>query len=178
MTTLLVIGVVGLALLAVSLVVGDLFDGALAGLEGLAGDVFSSAVIGAFVSAFGFGGAAAAGAGLPGAVTVPVGIGSGVVFAWFAVWLTRLVKDGGSDATPTLEATVGRDADVVTDIPADGYGIVVVRLGGHTMRLNARSSVARALETGTPVHVTEVLSPSAVAVAPVWRLDVDELPER
>ena len=52
MTTFMVIGVAGLVLLLVSLVVGDLFDGA---LDALAGDAFSSAVIGAFVSATGFG---------------------------------------------------------------------------------------------------------------------------
>ena len=46
MTTFMVIGLVGLVLLLVSLVVGDLFDGV---FDALAGDVFSSAVIGGFV---------------------------------------------------------------------------------------------------------------------------------
>src|SRR4051812_5872456 len=41
MTTFLVIGIVGLVLVGVSLVLGDLFDGV---LDALAGDVFSSAV--------------------------------------------------------------------------------------------------------------------------------------
>lgn len=52
MTTFVVIGVVGLVLLAVSLLLGDLLDSA---LDALAGDAFSTAVIGGFVSAFGFG---------------------------------------------------------------------------------------------------------------------------
>ena len=57
-TTFLVIGVIGLALLGISLVLGDLLDGV---FDALAGDVFSSAVIGGFVSAFGFGARARAG---------------------------------------------------------------------------------------------------------------------
>lgn len=164
MTTFVVIGVVGLLLLLVSLVVGDLFDGA---LDALAGDVFSSAVIGAFVAATGFGGAAAEGFGLPFVVAVPIGVASGVAFGAFAWWLTRLIRDGGSDATPSTEDTLGHEGKVVTEIPADGFGVVTILVGGHLMRLNAKAELP--LEPGTEVHVTTVLSPTAVTVAPTWR---------
>ena len=62
MTVFLVLGVVGLVLLGLSLLLGDLFGGA---LDALAGDVFSSAVIGGFVSAFGFGAALSEGLDAP-----------------------------------------------------------------------------------------------------------------
>lgn len=163
MTTFLVIGLVGLVLLAISLVLGDVADGA---LDGLGADWFSTAVIGAFVSAFGFGGAAAQSVGLPSVGSVPVGIVAGGLFAWFAAWLTRLMRDAGSDEPPSTEDTVGRDATVLTGIPADGYGVVRVQIGGHTLRLNARAE--RPVDVGTAVHVTAVLSPTAVDVAPVW----------
>lgn len=166
-TTFLVIGLVGLAVLAISLVVGDLFDGA---LDALAGDVFSSAVLGAFVAATGFGGAAAQGMGAPAAVSVPVGVATGLAFGWFAWWLTRLIRDGGSDATLTIDDALGRDGKVVTPIPDEGFGVVNILVGGHTMRLNARAE--QPIEPGTQVHVTSVLSPTAVTVAPVW----NELP--
>jgi membrane-bound ClpP family serine protease len=162
--TFLVIGVVGLVVLGISLVVGDLFDGA---FDALAGDVFSSAVLGAFVAATGFGGAAAQAAGAPGLVAVPVGLVAGVGFGWFAYWLTRLIRDGGSDATITIDDTIGRDGRVVTGIPADGFGVVNILVGGHTLRLNARCD--QPLDPGTEVHVTSVLSPTAVTVAPVWQ---------
>ncbi|MDP2774128.1 MAG: hypothetical protein Q8O61_11290 [Nocardioides sp.] len=162
--TFLVIGLIGLVVLGISLVVGDLFDGA---LDALAGDVFSSAVIGAFVAATGFGGAAAQAAGAPALVAVPVGLVAGVAFGWFAYWLTRLIRDGGSDATLTIDDAIGRDGKVVTGIPADGFGVVNILVGGHTMRLNARSD--QPLDPGTAVHVTGVLSPTAVTVAPVWQ---------
>ena len=163
MTTFLVIGLIGLAVLAVSLVVGDLFDGA---LDALAGDVFSSAVLGAFVAALGFGAAAADGFGAPAAVAWPTGLAAGVVFGAFAAWFTRLVSDGGSDATLTIDDTIGRDGRVVTSIPDAGFGVVDILVGGHTMRLNARAE--HPIEPGTQVHVTSVLSPTAVTVAPVW----------
>lgn len=167
MTTFLAIGIVGLALLSLSLLVGDLFDGILDGLgDALSSDWFSSAVIGGFVSAFGFGGALAQSAGAPVLVALPVGVVAGGIFGWFASWLTRLLRGSGSDDTPSTEDTLGRDASVVTEIPADGFGIVRVQLGGHVLRLNARAD--RPLPAGTAVHVTGVLSPTAVAVAPVW----------
>jgi membrane-bound ClpP family serine protease len=160
--TFLVIGVIGLIVLAISLVVGDLFDGA---LDALAGDVFSSAVIGAFVAASGFGGAAAQAVGAPLVVTVPVGIVAGVVFAWFAYWLTKLIRDGGSDSTLTVDDAVGCAGRVVTGVPVDGFGVVTILVGGHLLRLNARAE--QSLEEGAEVHVTSVLSPTAVTVAPV-----------
>jgi membrane-bound ClpP family serine protease len=162
MTTFMVIGAAGLVLLLVSLVLGDLFDGA---FDALAGDVFSSAVIGAFVAATGFGAAAVQGA-IGTTLAIPVGLVTGVAFAWFAWWLTRLLRDGSSDATPTMDDTIGREGRVITQIPADGLGVVDILVGGHAMRLNARAD--QAIEPGTPVHVTGVLSPTSVTVAPVW----------
>lgn len=161
--TFLVIGLIGLVVLGISLVAGDVLDGA---LDALTGDVFSSAVLGSFVAATGFGAAAAQAAGAPGLLALPVGLAAGVLFGWFAVWLTRLIKDGGSDGTLTVDDTIGRDGKVVTSIPTEGFGVVQILVGGHTMRLNARSDAP--LAPGTEVHVTSVLSPTAVTVAPVW----------
>lgn len=163
MTTFLLVGAAGLVLLAVSLVLGDLFDGF---LDALAGDAFSSAVVGGFVSAFGFGAALAQAVGAPLAVSLPVGAVAGVAFGWLAAWLTRLLRDGGSDGTLAADDTLGREGRVVSQIPADGYGTVQVLVGGHVVRLNARADDT--LAAGTPVHVTSVLSPTAVTVAPVW----------
>lgn len=160
--TFLVIGIIGLVVLVISLLAGDLFDGA---FDALAGDVFSSAVIGAFVAATGFGGAAAQALGAPGPLAVPVGLAAGAAFGWFAYWLTRLIRGGGSDDTPSIGDTLGRDGRVVSDIPAEGFGVVQILVGGHSLRLNARAE--QPLEPGTRVYVTSVLSPTAVTVAPV-----------
>lgn len=164
MTVFLVLGIAGLLLLAVSLVVGDLLDGVLDALEA---DWISSAVIGGFVSAFGFGGAAGAGAGLSLPASLVIGAGCGVVVGWFAWWLTRLVKDGPSDGTVSIGDSVGLVAKVVTDIPGEGYGVVRVVVGGHPLRLNATAH--RPIEAGTEVNVTGVLSPTAVSVTEIWQ---------
>jgi membrane-bound ClpP family serine protease len=166
-TTFLVIGLVGLALVAVSLVLGDVLDGA---LDVLASDAFSTAVIGGFVSAFGFGAAAAEALGFGLVVALPVGIVAGTVVGWFAAWLTRLLRDGDDPSAVAVDSAVGHEGDVVTEVPADGFGIVRVLVAGHALRLNARAD--RPIEAGTRVHVTGVLSPTAVTVAPIW----NELP--
>lgn len=164
MTVFLVLGVAGLVLLALSLVVGDLLDGVFDALEA---DWISSAVIGGFVSAFGFGGAASDGAGLPVPASLAIGAGCGVVVGWFAWWLTRLLKDSPSDGTVSIGDSVGLVAKVVTDIPGDGYGVVRVVVGGHPMRLNATAH--RPIEAGAEVTVTGVLSPTAVNVTEIWQ---------
>jgi membrane-bound ClpP family serine protease len=168
MTVFLVLGVIGLVVLLVSLVLGDLFDSV---FNALTGDVFSTAVIGGFVAAFGFGGAIAQGIGLPVVLDVLIGAGAGVLAGWFTVWLTRLVRDGSSDATLESHDALGRSGRVISHIPVDGFGTVRVLIGGHTVQLNARAESP--IATGTEVHVTEVLSPTAVLVAPVW----NELPD-
>lgn len=173
MTPFLFIGIVGLALLAISLLLGDVLDGLLDGLSGaLGGDAFSTAVIGAFVSAFGFGAATVDGVGAPLVVAVPVGVAAGVAFGWFAGWLTALVRGGGSDATLSTDDAIGRDGTVTTEIPADGLGTVRVLVGGHVLRLNARAT--EPIPSGTAIHVTGVLSPTAVTVAPVWPLELPD----
>ena len=88
-----------------------------------------------------------------------------------AAWLTRLLRAGTSGASPRADDTVGREAVVLTAIPADGYGTVKVLVGGHEMRLNARLDTDHPIpvEPGTRVHVTGSVSPTAVTVAPTWR---------
>ena len=166
MTFFLVLGITGLALIALSLLVGDLLDGAVPALEA---DWISTAVIGGFVSAFGFGAAATEGADAPLPVSLVVGAAAGVVVGWLAWRLTRLLKDAPSDGTVSIGDSVGRLGRVVTPIPAGGYGVVRVSVGGHTLTCNAVSTVP--IDVGAEVTVTEALSPTAVRVAAVWKPD-------
>ena len=162
LTPFLVVGVAGLVLLTVSLVLGDVFGGV---FDALASDVFSSAVVGGFLAAFGFGAALVDGVDGPLPLALGVGAAVGLAAAWFASWLTRVIRSGGSDATVTTSDTIGRDARVLTGIPEQGFGVVKVLVGGHALQLNARAD--RAILPGTEVYVTGVLSPTAVTVAPV-----------
>lgn len=164
MTIFLVLGVVGLLVLLASLVIGDHVDSAFSALEA---DWISTAAIGGFVSAFGFGGAIADGAGAPHLVSLGVGAVSGAVVGWLAWWLTRLLKNGTSDGTVSVSDSVGMTGRVITAIPAQGYGVVRVLVGGHPLQLNASANAP--VEPGTEVRITGVLSPTAVSVNEVWQ---------
>ena len=163
MTAYLIVGVVGLAVLAVSLLAGDVLDGA---LDGIAGDWFSTEVVGGFVSALGFGGAIAVSAGAPGPVAVVIGIAIGTAFGWMAARFTRLVRGAGTDEAPSSGDVIGHEAVVLSDIPDEGLGTVRVHLGGHTLRYHASADLP--IGAGSRVHVTGALSPTAVTVAPMW----------
>ncbi len=166
--TFLVIGGIGLALLVVSLLFGDVLGG-----DGLGGGWAEGAVgplslpsISGFVGAFGFAGAAAAALTGTGAVAVLVGLVVGVAVAIPAaigtVALSRVAAHMRTDATPTRGDLVGRLGTVVTPIPADGYGEVRVRLGGQPVKLNARAD--RPVALGARVFVIEAPSETSVVV--------------
>ncbi|HEY7224853.1 MAG TPA: hypothetical protein VH561_14855 [Micromonosporaceae bacterium] len=153
------IGTVGVVLLALSLVVGDVI-----GIN--ADGPFSVPSLAGSVGAFGFGGAIAAAlvgnatlaviaAALTGVfVAVPAGIGT--------IALSRAVERMRTDATPTRADLVGRLGVVVTPIPAQGYGEVRVSLGGQPVKLNARCDQPVAL--GAHVFVVEATSDTSVIV--------------
>jgi membrane protein implicated in regulation of membrane protease activity len=155
----LIIGCIGIALLVLSLVVGDLLDGIL----DFGGDLFSGAAIAAFLGAFGFVGAAVYDSTDDLTVSALVGIASGAVLGFAAGWVSLRLKEGGDESNVRTGELAGRAATVVSAIPADGYGEVTMVVSGHITRLNARA--AEPLATGTPVTITAVLSATAVHVA-------------
>jgi membrane protein implicated in regulation of membrane protease activity len=155
----LIVGCVGIALLLLSLVVGDLLDGVL----DFGGDLFSGAAIAAFLGAFGFVGAAAYDATDDRAIGALVGVAAGTALGFAAGWVSLRLKEGGDESNVRTGELTGRAATVVSEIPADGYGEVTMVVSGHITRLNARA--AEPLAIGTPVTITAVLSPTAVHVA-------------
>lgn len=161
MTTFVVIGAVGLLLLVVTLVLGDLVDGL---VDGFGPDWLSGTAMAAFLAAVGFGGALGLQLGLGTAGATAVGVGAGAAAGVLAGLLTRSLTREVDTVTPRSDALVGVLATVVSDVPADGYGTVALVVAGHPTRLNARSS--HALSSGTQVRVSSVLSSTAVQVEP------------
>ena len=161
----LVIGGVGLAVLVVSLLVGEVFD-----LHGaLDSDVFSIASISAFISAFGFGAAGMREVVPQLGVAMGFGLVLGLLFGAFTVWLTRRVRGLRSDDTLSTHSLLGREARVLTAIPADGHGEVTLRVGGQLVKYSARSQIP--LDSGTRVWVTQILSATALEVSPTDALE-------
>lgn len=163
METFLVIGSVGILLLIVSLVVGDLLDGVLDSLGGL----FSTEVVAGFLGALGFGGALALSLTGSQAMAWTVGIAAGVVLGLAAGAASRWLHRGDHTGSVRTSDLMERRGRVLSDVPADGYGLVTLSVGGHVTRVNARSTAP--LAAGTEVVVVEVLSPTAVRVVPLFQ---------
>jgi membrane protein implicated in regulation of membrane protease activity len=160
----LVIGGVGIALLAFALLGGELAHIGNISADGL---VSLEAVAG-FLGAFGFAGAITSellDARTPGLIAVSAAVAAvaAVVAAWLALRLSRAARDMPTDATPTRQHLVGTLGVVVTPVPAgNGYGEVRIRLGGQPVKLNARAD--QALPAGTQIFVVEAPTDTSVVV--------------
>ena len=163
----LIIGGIGLVILLLSLVLGEVLDSLFNAFDvEFGGGVFSTPVIGSFLAAFGFGAALtmyAAGIGATGGAVS--GLASGIVVGGLALLITRSLINMPTDHTPAATDLVGLRGTVVTDIPAGGYGEVSVRAYGHVEKRNARAN--EAIAAGEAVEVVDVLSASSVMVRPV-----------
>ncbi|MCX5006733.1 hypothetical protein OHB05_29545 [Streptomyces sp. NBC_00638] len=164
-------GIAGIVLLVLSLV----FDGVLEGLvdgvgvgDGFLDGLLSLPVIAGFLSMFGFAGAIALGStGWGAAGAVAIGVPAGGATGWLAYRLCRALMSDRSGAAPRGDDMIGASGSVVTSIPADGYGEVLVYLAGQPVKLAARSPVPVA--RGAEVWVEAALSQTAVAVRVVER---------
>lgn len=161
MITFLFIGGLGIALLLVSLVVGDVLEGAL----DFGGDLFGGAALAGFLGAFGFGGALAHDASDGNlAVSIGVGVVAGLVIGALVGLASSSLRKGGDESNIRSADLAGRSATVVTAIPVEGYGEISFTVAGHLTKLYARAPGG--LPAGTPVTITAVLSPTSVAVEP------------
>jgi hypothetical protein len=159
MLAFLIIGGIGIVLLLIAVIVGDVLGGALDSL-GAGTDWVTGAVAG-FLGAFGFGAALALGASDSMLVAVVVGVIAGAGFGALAAWGTRQLQRGGDETTVRSAALVGLTGTVINDIPEQGYGEISVVVAGHLTKLNARCP--EPLSAGI---VDAVLSPTSVSVMP------------
>ncbi|MFJ8617574.1 NfeD family protein [Streptomyces clavifer] len=173
MTIFLGLGIAGIVLLTLSLIFDGILEGlfgdALSGLlNGFFDGLLSLPVIAGFLSMLGFGGAIVLGTTDVGApVAVAAGAVAGIVAAWLTWRLSKALMRDQTTATPRGEDLIGTAGSVVTPIPADGYGEVLLRLAGQTVKFSAKSAVP--IERGAEVWVEATLSTTSVTVRPVER---------
>lgn len=165
MTVFLVIGGVGIAMLLLSLLVGDHLHGVFDALGG--GDWFTGASLAGFLGAFGFGGALVL--GVTGQLTLAVigGVVLGVMLGAATAWGIMQLGKTQEGAAPQTSSMLDRVGTVISDIPDDGYGEIRLTQGGHMVKVNARA--AQPIKAGTQVTVTDVLSATSVKVVPTYR---------
>ena len=163
MTVFLLVGAAGVVLLLVALVVGDVLDGA---FESLSAGFFSTEALAAFLGALGFGGAIALETTGSTSLAVVVGLVLGVLLGALAAKASRFLHGDGEGDAVRSDDLLEKMGSVVSAIPEGGFGVVSVSVGGHLTRLNARASTA--VPAGTRVSVTQVISPTAVQVEPLF----------
>lgn len=157
----LVLGGLGVVLLALGLLGVELFD-----LDGL----MPLEVVAAGLGAFGFAAAIASsamdGRTLP-ALLAAGGIGAAAAIpaGWVTLRLTRAAQQMPTDATPSREDLPGMLAVVVTPIPTRGYGEVRLILGGQPVKLNATAD--HPVPRGNEVFVISAPSETSVFVEPI-----------
>ncbi|GGX90935.1 hypothetical protein [Streptomyces minutiscleroticus] len=163
------IGITGVVLLALSLVFDGVLDGVLDGASGgLLDGWLSLPVVAGFLAMTGFGGAIVQGTtGAGTAVAAGAGAGAGLATAWLTYRFGRALVRDRSAPVPTGADLVGTAGSVVTAIPADGFGEVLLRLAGQPVKYAARSAVPVA--RGTEVWVEAATSATSVLVRPVER---------
>jgi membrane protein implicated in regulation of membrane protease activity len=157
------IGGVGVAVLLLSLVAGDVLPGHL--LDGIeAADGFlSTAALGGFAGALGLGGATTLAAGGPTWLAVVIGVAIGLAVGAGAGALVRSLRGEPEERAGSTADLVGAPGTVVSPIPLGGYGEVSVTVRGSRRKLSALADLP--LGAGAPVHVTHALSSNAVRVA-------------
>ncbi|MDI3403718.1 hypothetical protein [Streptomyces cavernicola] len=168
MTLFLGLGMAGVVLLALSLVLDGLLEGLLGGaVDGLLDGWLSLPVVAGFLSMLGFGGALTLGTtGLGTVAATAVGTGAGLVTA-YGVWRASRALLRDSTESPRGDDLVGSAGRVVTAIPSEGYGEVLLQLAGQPVKLAAKC--AEPVTRGTEVWVERTLSATSVAVRPVER---------
>ena len=167
MALFVTIGVVGLLIVLLSIVLGDVIDG-IFDLDMLGGDLFSIAGLAAFMGAFGFGGVISLALIDVTWIAVVVGLVAGVLAAWGATSFTRWLKRSEATSTFKSHTMVGSTARVITDIPAGGFGEVRIFGSGQSRKRAARS--ATPILAGTEVWISGIVSPTAVEVTPTHAL--------
>lgn len=167
MTGFIVIGVVGLAIVVASLVLGDILEGVFDAFDADFGHgVFSAPVIGSFLAAFGFGAALImTGTGLGAAGGALGGLASGMAVGALALLMTRALMNMPTDPTMRSADLLGATGTVITRIPESGLGEVSLTHAGQIKKLSARA--AEPIPAGVTVVVTQVTSSSSVFVRPV-----------
>lgn len=160
----LVVGCVGVGVLLLSLIVGDLLQFGDVDADGM----FSLPAVAAYVGGVGFFGTIAASlldgssTGMQVTAALLAGLVLATPLAYGAVKLTRGLSNMRTDRTLTDADLVGALGVVITPIPQTGYGEIRVRLNGTDLKYSARAE--KPLPTGTPIFVINALSATAVEV--------------
>jgi membrane protein implicated in regulation of membrane protease activity len=170
-----VIGASGLLLLLLMMFVGEIFGGDhdvhvesdvgghLDVDHGGGPSIFSTRIIGSFLTAFGVGGVVARYYGLSHPISSGIGMVAGVILAGVVYQFARLLYSQQASSEVKMSSLVGQAAEVTVRIPEGGVGQITMTVAGERSTHIARSADGSALSMGTPVTV-KALSGESVLV--------------
>lgn len=149
-------------MLLLGLLLGDALDGVLP-----ESDWLSITAIATWMVAFGFGAVLLQrGAGLTAGQAAIGGAAAGFAFGYVALRWSRSLSKMATDGTPTAADLTGCEGRVITAIPPNSTGEVLVRLGGQPVKLTAVAGQDQrsTYERGVDIVVVNVLSATRVEV--------------
>lgn len=169
------IGAFGLLFLLAMLFLGDIFHadhdvhvevGGHAEMEhGDGPSIFSSRVIGAFLTSFGVGGVVARYLGLSHPAASGIGILTGLVMAGVVYQFAKLLYAQQASSEVRMHSLVGQAAEVSVGIPRGGVGQVTLTIGGERSSHIARGASGQAIGLGTGVVITALSGDSVLVEA-------------
>jgi membrane protein implicated in regulation of membrane protease activity len=124
--------------------------------------IFSSRVIGVFITAFGGFGAIGVYYGLSPVSASLLGMASGAVFAAAIYSIARFLYRQQASSDMRSDDLVGQSCRVVVSIPSGGMGQVRCRIGEELVDKIAQARDGGAIAANTPVHIEEVLGETVI----------------
>ncbi|GIG22926.1 hypothetical protein Cch01nite_36500 [Cellulomonas chitinilytica] len=164
MSVLIFVAIAGiaLALLLVTVLVGDFLDGTFDAI-GLGDGFLSSEAVLSFFATFGLTGAILlASTDVSMLMAALAGLGAGAVVGGGAAVVTRALANGPTAHQLSAADYVDQVATVTTSIPADGMGQVHLVLAGQSTSIAARA--AEPITNGSTVRIATLLGPGVVKV--------------
>lgn len=169
LTVFMVIGGIGILLLLVSLVIGDIFD-ALGfdfdlGSGGADFGLLDSRVLSVFFTAFGGFGAIGVQMGWGAVASSVAGLAGGLVFGAVVSLFGRFLVGQQASSSVTDNDLIGRTAQVTVAIKPGEIGQIACRIGDERVEKLARTTGTEEIRAGSVVKVDSVVGDS-VLVSP------------
>lgn len=160
-TVFLAICAAGFVFLILSLAFGEVFEHFEVDADGGPG-IFSSRVIGVFITAFGGFGAIGIHYGLSPAAASLLGAAGGVVFGGLIYVIARFLYQQQASSDVRVADLVGQNCRVVVSIPAGGMGQVRCRIGEELVDKIAQARDGSNIPENASVKIEDVIGETVI----------------
>ncbi len=127
--------------------------------------IFSTRIIGAFLTAFGVGGVVARYLGMSHPAASGIGIATGLVMAGIVYQFAKILYAQQASSEVRMHSLVGQTAEVSVGIPKGGVGQVTLTMGGERSSHIARGASGQGVSLGTGVVITALSGDSVLVEA-------------